>query len=147
VWGRFPYDEAPGKPALDCHPCLVLGWNEFQPSRFSVLIVFGTSNTKRVDAAYNFQVSKWTAMREAGLNKVTLFDLGRWKWLQWHKDWFETPDPKRWSTPVIGRIGADGAAVLRYQLELRAQNGMPTPPRPKPQIVASNPSPGEKPGG
>lgn len=116
----------------------MLGWNEFQPGKFSVLVVFGTSNQARVEAWCNFQVSNATAMQFAGLNKVTYFDLGRWKWLQWHEAWFYTPDPARWSTPVIGRIQEEGAHVLRYQLQQRERHGLLVPPRPKPKIVTDN---------
>lgn len=140
VWGRFPYEQKPGQPGADYHPCLVLGWNEFRPGKFSILVVFGTSQKNSVEQWCNFTVSNTSAMLLAGLNKVTYFDLGRWKWLQWHKAWFQTPDPARWTTPVIGRIEASGAHVLRYQLERRAANGLPTPPKPKPMLVASSPS-------
>lgn len=146
VWGRFPYDEKRGEPGEDFHPCLVLGWNEYVPGRFSVLVVFGTSNPNRVEAWCNFQVSNATAMQFAGLNKVTYFDLGRWKWLQWHSDWFFTPDPDRWSTPVVGRIREDGAHVLRYQLQQRERRALPVPPKPKPKLIASSPSTDGTPG-
>ncbi len=143
VWGRFPYVDADGAHRADHNPCLVLGWNEFRPGKFSVLVVFGTSKPGVVDEWCNFGIYNASQMLLAGLNKVTLFDLGKWKWIQWHAAWFKTPDTDRWPTPVIGHVGHDGAAVLRYQLDLRAQHSLPTPPRPKPRLVASNPASGE----
>lgn len=105
-------------------------WNEYQPGKFSVLVVFGTGNVDRGERGVNFVVSKFSSLKIAGLNKETLFDLGRAKWLPWTDRWFISPDLKRWSTPVIGHIEADGAAVLRHILGQRAKLGLRNPPQP-----------------
>lgn len=137
VWGRFPYVERPGLPGVDYHPCLVLDWAQHRENRFNVLVVFGTSK-RTVDPAYNFRVSKYIAMKAAGLNKETFFDLGRFARLEWSNKWFNSPDLNRWPTPVIGRIVEEGAHVLRYQLQQRVALGLPVPPRPaKPPVLLS----------
>lgn len=131
VWGRFPYDEKPGQPGADFHPCLVFEWNEFRPDQYAVLVAFGTGNIDRGERGINFIVSKYEAQIRAGLNKETLFDLGRTKWLQWSDRWFSSPNPAKWPTPVIGKIGEGGERVLRYILQQRAAAGLPTPRRPE----------------
>jgi hypothetical protein len=124
--------EKPGVPAEDFHPCLVLEWNEFKPGKFAVLVVFGTSKIRPVDRGRNFIISKYETLMKAGLYRETMFDLGRSKRLPWSDRWFFTPDPKRWTTPVIGHIGDRGRTVLGYMLQQRLAAGLPTPPRPTP---------------
>lgn len=104
-------------------------WNEYRPGDFSVLAVFGTSNVERADRGTNFVVSKYLALQKAGLCKETLFDLGRSRWLPWTTRWFTSPDPHKWPTPIIGHIESDGAHVLRYILQQRAELGLRNPPK------------------
>lgn len=127
VWCRFPYDETPGKPGDIAHPALVFEVMEYREGKYAVRVAFGTSNMDRGDKAMNFQVSNFAAQRAAGLAKETFFDLGRVKTLVWTDRWFESPDPKRWSTPVIGQIGADGQEYLRAVLERRKGAGLTVP--------------------
>lgn len=128
VWGRFPYAERPGLPGPVCHPCLVLQTNEFRPGCWSVLVVFGTSNTEREDRHLNLTVSNVSAQIKCGLNKDTLFCLGRYKRLPWSEKWFSPPD-SRWATPKIGRLPPPGPDILRETLRLRERLGLPVPPR------------------
>ena len=120
-------------PGEDYHPCLVLEWGEFRPNEFAVLVLFGTSKIDPRDRNRHFIISKYESIIKAGLNRETMFDLGRWKRLQWSERWFMTPDPKRWSTPVIGHLSGPGGLILRYMLQQRAAAGLPTPPRPTPK--------------
>lgn len=126
VWCRFPYDEKPGRPGREPHPGLVFETNEYREGQYAVKVAFGTSNVQRPNGPH-FVVSNFNAMRIAGLNKVTCFDLGRSKWLVWTTDWFESPDPAKYATPVIGSIGQDGQAALGVILRRRRDAGLPVP--------------------
>lgn len=127
VWCHFPYDERRGVPAIDPHPGLVFATNEFRPGEFAVQVAFGTSNVTRGDRAQHFVVSNYNALQFAGLNKETFFDLGRYKWLPWTTDFFRSPDPDKYATPVIGQILGEGQVNLRYVLEQRRAAGLATP--------------------
>lgn len=127
VWSKFPYDENRGVPAIEPHPALVFETNEFRPNEYAVKVCYGTSNVQRSDRAQHFVVSNWNCLRFAGLNKETFFDLGRFKWLPWTSEWFESPDPQKYATPVIGRIVDPGIGALRYVLQNRRAAGLATP--------------------
>ncbi len=127
VWSLFPYDERRGVPATVPHPALVFETSEFREGEYAVKVAYGTSNVGRGDRAQHFVVSNYNAMRFAGLNKETFFDLGRFKRLPWCSDFFVSPDPQKYSTPVIGRIVEPGLSALRYVLEQRRAAGLATP--------------------
>jgi hypothetical protein len=127
VWCHFPYDERRWAPGPTPHPCLVFETREFRPGEYAVQVVFGTSNIARADRDTNFLVSNYGAQILAGLCKETLFDLGRSRRLEWRSRWFTTPDPKRWSTPIIGRIPDQGHDVLRMLIAKRRALGLPVP--------------------
>lgn len=127
VWSRFPYDEQRGVPASKPHPALVFESREFRPHEYSIKVCYGTSNVTRAERAQHFVVSNESCQIIAGLNKETFFDLGRFKWLPWDSDWFESPDLNKYSTPVIGRIIEPGISALGYVLQQRKAAGLPTP--------------------
>lgn len=127
VWSLFPYDEKRGVPATEPHPALVFETNEFRDGEYAVKVAYGTSNVTRVERSQHFVVSNWNSLQFAGLNKETFFDLGRFKWLPWRSDFFISPDPKIYPTPVIGRILENGQTVLRYVIEQRRAAGLAVP--------------------
>jgi hypothetical protein len=127
VWSLFPYDEKRGVPATTPHPALVFETREFRDGEYSVKVCYGTSNVTRGDRSQHYVVSNWNLMQFAGLNRETFFDLWRFKWLPWTSDWFVSPDPAKYSTPVIGRIVGDGVPALAYVLEQRKASGLATP--------------------
>ena len=126
VWCLFPFEERPGVPGPDPHPGLVFETREFRPGEYSVQVVYGTSNTKRPGSPH-FMVSNFAAMKMAGLNKVTIFDLGRSRWLPWTDGFFRSPDPRKYPTPKIGCIQSEGQAALASVLRRRRDLGLPNP--------------------
>lgn len=127
VWSFFPYDEQRGVPATEPHPALVFETTEYREGEYAVKVAYGTSNVGRGERAQHFVVSNWNAMRFAGLNRETFFDLGRFKWLPWTSAWFASPDLDKYPTPVIGRILEDGQTVLRYVIAQRRAAGLTVP--------------------
>lgn len=127
VWCFFPYDEARGVPAIKPHPGLVFETNEFRQGEFAVKVAFGTSNVTRAARAQHFVISNYTALQFAGLNKETFFDLGRYKRLPWTSTFFRSPDPAKYSTPVIGQVLGEGQTNLRYVIEQRRAAGLAVP--------------------
>jgi hypothetical protein len=127
VWCRYPYAERPGVPGTTPHPCLVFGTNKYS-NGYAVLVAFGTSSftSKQAETDLNFAVSNMTEMHTAGLFKVTMFDLGRFKRLPWSPKFFEILNPK-YSTPKIGCISTRGQDVLKMILRERDRRGLPTP--------------------
>jgi len=126
VWCRFPYDGQAGRSEIP-HPCLVFQVNEYKPDKFAVKVVYGTSNLTRVPKGENFVNYNHTELDYAGLYKVTLFDLGRSKWLTWGPQFFTSPDQNKYPTPVIGCVRTQGQDVLRVILEERRAKGLPCP--------------------
>lgn len=126
VWGRFYYSERPGVPGPMCHPCLVLSVTQNRPSEFAVNVVYGTSQIEKYERSQHFVISNATKLKVAGLNKETLFNLGRSAYLPWSDRWFE-PIDERYPTPVMGHIDSDGAKILAMMLNLRKQHGLPVP--------------------
>lgn len=126
VWCRFPYENQSGK-CESPHPALVFATNEYKPDKFSIQVVYGTSNLSRAPKNENFVVSKTSEMDYAGLYKVTLFDLGRAKWLVWGPQFFFSPDENKYSTPVIGCIRPQGQQILKIILAERRAKGLKCP--------------------
>jgi len=130
VWCRFPYDDKPGEPGEVAHPALVFSTFEYQPGLYSVQVAFGTSTLKTERRPFDFRIQNFRHMQYAGLCKATRFDLDRIKFLMWDSDWFQSPDPEKFSTPVLGRLLDEPAERLRNLLRVRADNGMKVPYRP-----------------
>jgi hypothetical protein len=127
VWSFFPYDETRGVPATEPHPALVFETNEFRLGEYTVKVCYGTSNVTRAERAQHLIISNYNAMRFAGLNKETFFDLGRFKWLPWTSEWFASPDDDKYPTPVIGRLVQEVQDHLRYVLVQRKASGLAVP--------------------
>ncbi len=128
VWSFFPYDEQRGVPATVPHPALVFETRELDDGRLAVRVAYGTSSTKpRKNPGPHFKVENYNALMFAGLDRVTTFDLGRFKWLLWTSRWFASPDPTKYATPIIGCIHGDGQDVLREALRERRDLGLPVP--------------------
>ncbi len=126
VWCLFPFEEKPGVPGPEPHPGLIFETREFRPGEYAVKVVYGTSNTRRPGSPH-FIVSNFNAMKYAGLNCVTIFDLGRSKWLPWTDGFFRSPDLAKYPTPKIGCIKEDGQGALAAVLAERAARGLPNP--------------------
>lgn len=127
VWCNFPFHNTPGVPGVTPHPGLVFNVNEYKPGLFSVQIAYGTGTVKHGKRPHDFVVSNWNELHLAGLCKETRFDLDRVKWLMWDSDWFISPDPKRYPTPVIGKLSHLGQSVLGGVMRRRIELGLPVP--------------------
>jgi hypothetical protein len=127
VWSKFPYDQRPGLPAVDPHPALVFAASEYKADHWAVQVAYGTSNLKTDSRAYDFRIQNFRAMQYAGLNQATRFDLDQIKWLMWDDDWFASPNPKIYETPVIGCLLEDQQDRLRRLLRRREAKGLPLP--------------------
>lgn len=127
VWTRFPWDESRNEPGPP-HPCLVFHTAVHPKTGIGgVKVAFGTSNIERGERGRNFIISNVVGLNTAGLRRETLFDLGRWRWLLWTDRWFFSPDPKRWSTPVIGCLDGERLQRLRTIVSIRQQWGLDCP--------------------
>jgi hypothetical protein len=130
VWSRFPYAQNPGVPGAVPHPALVFSTFEREAGLFSVQVAYGTSNLKTETRPFDFRVQNFRCMQYAGLDKATRFDLDNVKFLQWDSDWFESPDPTKYPTPVIGYMLDDQKQCLRRLLAVRLDQGLKVPVRP-----------------
>jgi hypothetical protein len=125
VWSYFPYEERPDDPGPAPHPALVFDWKKHASGLFTIRVAFGSSKPRTKGPHYTVQ--NYNAMMLAGLNKVTTFDLGRVADLPWDSDWFVSPNPKKFSTPVIGYLQESSHDALRRVLRRRQALGLPTP--------------------
>ncbi|WP_312139246.1 hypothetical protein [Brevundimonas sp.] len=129
VWAKFPYTEKPGQPGEVAHPALVFTTYEFRTGEFSIQVAFGTSKLKTEERPYDFRIQNFRDMQFAGLAQATRFDLDRIKYLPWDSDWFVSPAPQKYPSPVLGRLLDQPANRLRNILRVRHDNGMSVPYR------------------
>lgn len=125
VWCRFPYDERPNHPAPSGHPALVFQVVQQNSGTFSVQVAFGTSNITRAPHHLNLVIHNMRSLDHAGLQRATLFDLGRVRFLPWTSDWFHAIGRNK--TPIMGGLDIETLGRLRQILAARQNQGLAVP--------------------
>ncbi|WJI14641.1 hypothetical protein MWN52_13530 [Pseudoxanthomonas winnipegensis] len=115
---RFPFREAPDRPAPQYHPVLVLAKNgRIDP--WQLFVAYGTSSDLALKNAWQFIIppaGNHASAKRANRQRDTKFDLGRTALLNFNQAWFSCAEDHIY--PRIGELDRAGMAV--YESARRA---------------------------
>ena len=124
VWCRFPEHLDLGNPGPKSRPALVMK-TAVAEERLTpeVRVMYGTSRLKREERPFDFFVTNFRDMEEAGLYQATRFDFDRRLWLPWAEEFFAPPNAK-YRNPAIGHLSTNSMKLLEITLLQRHRRGL-----------------------
>lgn len=137
----FPYREAPGIPAPQYHPVLVIAVDRRTDPQ-KLFVAYGTSVAPSSSEAWRFRIppeGDFASQKRANRTKPTWFDLNRTALLHYNEAWFACAGTKLY--PRMGELDAAGRAVFdSARSAFEATFGRSLIPG-KPALSASNATP------
>ncbi len=122
VWCRFPDHLDLGKPGPKERPALVAETGITENDEPVVHVIYGTSKLKLGKRRFDFYVTNYQDMHDAGLFQATRFDLDLHLWLPWAEEFFIPPSAK-YENPAIGSLSENSRELLGICLDLRRKAG------------------------
>lgn len=122
VWCRFPFVEAPDRPAK-ARPALVRRTLLDEADQPFLEVAYGTSKLRTQDRPHDFTVQNFNDLYEAGLAQATRFSLSRCVILPWAEEWF-CPATEDFPSPVMGHLSLRSQEFLRLLVATRRAAGI-----------------------